>query len=36
MTTQPQYPQRPHDTGSLFHALVVAAIMFIILLVVTN
>jgi hypothetical protein len=36
MTTQPQYPQRPHDTGSLVGALVVAVIVLCILLILTN
>jgi len=36
MSTYPKYPQRPHDTGSLVGALVVAGIMLIIILVVTN
>jgi hypothetical protein len=36
MTTQPHHPQRPHDTGSLVGALVVAVIVLCILLILTN
>jgi len=36
MTTKPQYPQRPHDTGSLIGSLVVAVIALCVLLILTN
>ena len=29
MSTYPKYPQRPHDTGSLVAALIVAMVVFI-------
>jgi len=36
MSTYPKYPQRPHDTGSIIGSLVVAVIVLIILITVTN
>jgi hypothetical protein len=36
MATQPQYSQRPRDTGSLIGSLVVAVIVLCILLILTN
>jgi hypothetical protein len=36
MSTYPHYPKRPHDSGSLFGVLVVAVVMLIVILVVTN
>jgi hypothetical protein len=35
MSTYPHHPQRPHDTGSLFTALIVAMVAFILITLVT-
>jgi hypothetical protein len=36
MSTYPHYPKRPHDTNGLLSLLLIAAVVFIIILVVTN